>query len=350
MVTTLGNTATQHPPLVAHPLFGAAQGLAKSRQVRTADIAEFPSLEIVPQPFDRIELRRIAGQLLQMQPSGRPPSQELLDGLAPMNRRAIPDQEQLAGDLPQEHPQETDNVRRVIALLLGLQEQPPIGGEAADRRQMVMGQRHPQDRGVAPRGPGPHGHGQQVEAGLVYPDDRPPLVIRFFLRAGQRACHQRAMASSSRWAARSTGRWTLCSRRCSSRYTWAGWYDTPKVRRITSATRLQVQTSPTNPHAGAPRANSAGICACCSGVKRGVGPAARWPRKACTPWVRARLSHWLTAPGVTPKAAAIAVCFQPCSLSSQARCRRPSRQSSGVTLVLLMPPTYHTFTALYKRQ
>jgi hypothetical protein len=55
MVTALGNTATQHPPLVAYPLFGAAQGLAQSQQVGTADSAEFPSLEIAPQPFDGIE-------------------------------------------------------------------------------------------------------------------------------------------------------------------------------------------------------------------------------------------------------------------------------------------------------
>src|SRR5260370_30338860 len=111
MVTALGNTATQHVPLVAHSLFGAAQGLAQSRQVGTADSAEFPSLEIVPPPFDRIELRRRAGKLLQMQPSGSPTGQQVLAGLTPMNRRAIPDQQPLAGDRPHEHPQEAANAR-----------------------------------------------------------------------------------------------------------------------------------------------------------------------------------------------------------------------------------------------
>jgi hypothetical protein len=48
----------------------------------------------------------------------------------------------------------------------------------------------------------------------------------------------------------------------------------------------------------------------------------------------------LTAPGVTPRAAAMSCCFQPCCFSSQARRRRPSlhsRQSSWVLLVLIAP-------------
>ena len=43
------------------------------------------------------------------------------------------------------------------------------------------------------------------------------------------------------------------------------------------------------------------------------------------PWALVRLSHWLTAPLVTPKAAAMRCCGQPWN-SSQARRRRPSCQ------------------------
>src|SRR6266849_1024802 len=349
MVAALGTTPEQDVPLAPHPFFGPPQGVTQGRQVGTAHVAQFHPLERVPQAFDRVKLRRIPGQLLQMQPPGRPAGQEVLDGLAPMNGCPIPDQEQLARDLAQQHAQEAHHIGRVVGMVLGLQEQPSVGGQGTNRRQMVMRERHPQNRGVAPRRPGAHRPRQQVDARLVYPDERAFLVACFFLRAGQRSRHQSAMAASSRWLARSTGRWTLCSRLCSTRYTWAGWYETPKLRRMTSATRLHVQTSPTNPQAGAPWAKSAGICARCSGVSRGVGPAAGWPRKASTPWVRTRLSHWLTAPGVTPKAAAMAVCFQPCCFNSQARCRRPSRQSSCVVF-LLMVAAYHTFTNLCKCQ
>ena len=40
----------------------------------------------------------------------------------------------------------------------------------------------------------------------------------------------------------------------------------------------------------------------------------------------ARFIHWLRAPSVTPRASAICFCFQPCSFSSKARRRLPSRQ------------------------
>ena len=43
----------------------------------------------------------------------------------------------------------------------------------------------------------------------------------------------------------------------------------------------------------------------------------------------ARFFHWLTAPGVTPSAAAIRAWLQPSCFSSQARRRRAARQSCG---------------------
>lgn len=48
------------------------------------------------------------------------------------------------------------------------------------------------------------------------------------------------------------------------------------------------------------------------------------------------LDHWLTAPGVTPRAAAMSSYFQPWRFSSQAR-RRPSRQSRSGVCVLIPP-------------
>ena len=44
---------------------------------------------------------------------------------------------------------------------------------------------------------------------------------------------------------------------------------------------------------------------------------------------RALLTHWLTAPQVTPRAVATSCCFQPCWTNSQTRSRRASFQSVG---------------------
>jgi hypothetical protein len=142
-------------------------------------------------------------------------------------------------------------------------------------------------------------------AGLVDPEDHPPFVLGPFLSAGQRSARQAAMAASSRWVARRIGRYTLRPTALSGRLACAEWYRTPDSRSSTAATRAVVHPSPAKPYAPAPRASTAGIRACCSGVSLGVGPGRIRLRSASTPPAAARLSHWLTAPGVTPSTAAI---------------------------------------------
>src|SRR5579884_4381038 len=88
------------------------------------------------------------------------------------------------------------------------------------------------------------------------------------------------------------------------------------------ATRLVVHTSPRKPYASAPCANSVGNWVRCSAVNFGVGPGGMRTHSASGPPSRARLSHWLTAPSVTPKAWAIARPVQPAWCNAQARSRR----------------------------
>src|SRR5258706_4753234 len=349
MVACLYETRLDDRALMAQPLFGPAQRERQLPQVAAAQIAQLDALEIVPDALVRVQLGGVAGQLLQVHASGTAPRQEVLDGLAAMNGRPVPDHQELATDLAQQHAQEADDIRRVVGTLLGLQEQAPVRREAADRREMVMSERHAQQRRLPTWCPGPHGQGQPVEARLVYPDDGASFVGRFFSSAGPRCCHQAWMAASLRCAAPATGRCTRCRTACKSPLTCAGWYLQPNVRRMTSATRLQGHTWPRKPYASGPRSTRAGSGATCAALRRGCRPGAGWRRNPSTPCSRPRLSHWLTAPAVTPRAAAMSCCFQPCSFSSQARCRRASRQSSCVILVF-MAPTYHRFTPLRNGQ
>ena len=64
-----------------------------------------------------------------------------------------------------------------------------------------------------------------------------------------------------------------------------------------------------------------------------AGDAAAGPMALAPPSER---FHWLTAPRVTPSASAMRIALQPCSDSSSARRRRPSRQSRGGASVVLM--------------
>src|SRR6185437_5110837 len=68
-------------------------------QIPTADILEFHALEQVPDPFIGVQLWRIAWELHEMQTLGCPFDKEGFHDLPPMNRRAIPDHDQLAGKL-----------------------------------------------------------------------------------------------------------------------------------------------------------------------------------------------------------------------------------------------------------
>jgi len=96
------------------------------------------------------------------------------------------------------------------------------------------------------------------------------------------------MAASSRCVARSMGRCTLSPTRCKRRLLCDGSELTPKVRQITSPTRLHVHTWPRKPEASAPRSKSAGSCASGYGGSLGVGPAAGWRRRpSSTPSARA---------------------------------------------------------------
>ena len=179
-----------------------AEGLA-------ADVAEFDVLEIVPDALVRVEVRSVARERLQVEAASTALSQEVFDGLATMDGSAVPDDQELAGDMAEQVLEEADDVRALVGVLLHVHQQPAVRGDAADDGQVVAAQGEAEDRRLAARGVGPDGAGEEVEAGLVDPDDGPPFLVGPFLRAGQRSVRQASIAASSRWLARWTGFWTL---------------------------------------------------------------------------------------------------------------------------------------------
>lgn len=178
-VTALGDAAAEHVALVAEPLDGEAQLAAQLAQIGTAEVAEFDVLEVVPDPLVRIEVRRVAGQLLQLEPRRGALREEVLDGLGAMDRRSIPDHEQLPRNLAQQMLQKLNDLRAAQRALTALDEEPPVVGQTADHGEMIARAAHPQDRRLAPRRVGAHQARQQIEARLVYPDDGTPLALGF---------------------------------------------------------------------------------------------------------------------------------------------------------------------------
>jgi len=335
---------------VAQPLFGPPQRAIQLREVVTTDVAQFTALQIRPDPFDRVEVGRLAWQLLQMDALGRASGQEVLDRLAAVNGRPIPDDAEFARDRAQQHPQEPHHLGAVIRSGLGLQKETAVTAQRPAGRAVIAGEGDAQQRRLGTPRPGAHLMGEQITPRLISPDKTPVFVGRFFLSAGPRRSHQPRMAASSRCVARSLGRCTLEPSVGNRRPTGEGSEVTPQACRMTATTRLHVHTWPRKPSAAAPRSSKAGSWARCSGVSFDGRPEAGCARSpSSTPSTRARVSPWLTAPDVTPKAAAICVCFQPACFSSQARRRRPSRPSSRVCAVF-MTPVYPTFSNKHRCQ
>lgn len=108
-----------------------------------------------------------------------PSGEEILDGLTAMNRRAVPDHEQLAPHLAQELAEEGDNRWATEGLLLDVREESAFGGKGADHRQMVMGEGRVQHGCLAHRGVRAGNEGQQGEPRLIYEEDRAGLGAGF---------------------------------------------------------------------------------------------------------------------------------------------------------------------------
>lgn len=74
--------------------------------------------------------------------------------------------------------QEAHDVRPFVSVGLRRREQAASGGDRADDREVVVGERDAQQRRVPLRGVRPHHAGPQVETGFVHPDDGSLLLSR----------------------------------------------------------------------------------------------------------------------------------------------------------------------------
>src|SRR5713101_3326400 len=95
-------------------------------QIGTADIAQLHSLEIIPDALIWVQIRGVARQLFQLQTFGRPSLEKVFDLVPAMDRRAIPNQQDLARDLAQEDTQEAYYPQCIVGSRAHLQKQPPI--------------------------------------------------------------------------------------------------------------------------------------------------------------------------------------------------------------------------------
>src|ERR1041385_2891974 len=174
-------------------------------EIMATDVSQLNMLQVVPDPFVRVQVWGIRRQLLQIEPNSSTLCQESLDCSIPMDWRSIPDHQHLALDVAQQVFQEARYIYPIESPLLPCHQQLSLLSYPADYCQMIPRQWYMQDRCLSKRRISAHHSGQQVEASFVYPHDSLPSCSRFFLRAGQRLVYQAAIAASSRWVARRSG-------------------------------------------------------------------------------------------------------------------------------------------------
>jgi hypothetical protein len=92
----MGNAGADEVRLLAEPLGGGPELPARLGEVRAAAVAQLDVLEVPPDPLFGIQLRGVARELLEVDSRGCPVAQELPDEVPGVDRRAVPDDEQLA--------------------------------------------------------------------------------------------------------------------------------------------------------------------------------------------------------------------------------------------------------------
>ena len=88
--------------------FGSSELIGHLRHIPAADILKFSAFEHIPNALLWVEFRGIARPPFQMETFGGLALQKVLDGLRTVDRRAVPDDEQVARNLAQ---QETRGAR-----------------------------------------------------------------------------------------------------------------------------------------------------------------------------------------------------------------------------------------------
>ena len=154
-----------------HSFHRVAQLTTQMWDVKTAHIAQLDPFELLPEALVRIQLRGIGRQALQVEAWRRAISQELLDGMAAVDGRSIPDNHHPARDLAQQVLQEGDHIPRIDGAVLAVEVQLALWRDRTDGREMISGSTIPAGWASGPRGIGAHDTGQGIKARLVYEED-----------------------------------------------------------------------------------------------------------------------------------------------------------------------------------
>ena len=217
----LADTATQHTLRGAGFSQAREQVAAQLRDVVRPTVGQ-RMLGRMPKGLDGIEFRCIGREALQMQ-SGILTT-EVMQSLAAVDRRPIPDQHDMPPQMLEQVPEEV--LYLVGGDVLGVEPEvepqslaPGADRQATDHRDAGVVVAVTDHRGLAHRCPGAPDSGGQHEAGFVGEDDMRTQPRSVFFTLGQSLRFHSSMRASSRSSAWRSGFWQLKPKSCSRRAT-----------------------------------------------------------------------------------------------------------------------------------
>ena len=203
----MGIAGGDNGPAAAHPAQRGRGFKTEFPSFRRDQVGNFVGFEMPPQILDRIEFGRVSRQPFDHDaPFGG--GYIVFDQHAPVDRRAIPNDQHFTGNVSLEMPQKFDDLEAFDAAGVNLEIEPPER-QAADDRKAFPVEGLVQHRGLPTWSPsaGPCGAGAQPA--FVDKDDGSPLLPCLFFKAGHSVRDQRQIALSFRSIARRSGRWQL---------------------------------------------------------------------------------------------------------------------------------------------
>lgn len=222
LVTRVTNARVEDVVLVTETSNGAAELGLEFGQVTTAPVAQLDPLEGAPDTLVGGQVRGVAGQACEMEAGAATLGEKVFHCLTAMDRRAIPDDQELAREVTQEMAEEAHHRWATEGVGADLKEEAALRGERPDGREVIVGEGDGQDRGLPLGGVGADPGGQEVKARFIRPDDGSLFFSGFFSRVGHVSLSQVSTRAGSRWVAWTSGCWTLPPRAWRRRLTWVG--------------------------------------------------------------------------------------------------------------------------------
>jgi hypothetical protein len=271
------------------------------------EVRQFAMLCVTPSWLDRVQLRRVGGQPLDIDVLETRGSEPL--GGRAMHGPAIPADDHRPSAMTAKLFHKRDYVLSANVTLLNLKWRADVTSsgrerDSADHAQPVVPVPGTLNGRFTAWRPSAAIHRLKLKSSFIDKNNAGASPASFFLIRGQSPRRHRSTVSESCSRATHLGFWGEKPRSCSTRPMWAGWYETPNCSRTTSETRAHVHKSVRYPTATGPWRRILVNAPLCFSQSFGSGPGCGLAAKPSTPSAFHVLFQRFTLVKLTPKSEA----------------------------------------------